>query len=217
MRFMARPSLLKLTSTDRELLAREVERTWRRLKSSHASNFLSPLRALISIVYLGNLGGDAGAGGSTTQTFGLNDSGQMCGASIAASTNRYHAFYWDNTRSPSSLMDLGTLGGSESRAHSVLGQTWTMINNSGSVIGWSRTTRDQSAHAFIWLPSSSNGVVVGGTMYDLNNRLDPLTTLKKVGLFELQGAAAITDNGLIVGFAVTSNGSRRAFLLTPNP
>jgi len=58
---------------------------------------------------------------------------------------------------------------------------------------------------------------VAGTMYDLNNRLDASTTLKKVGLRELVGAAAITDNGLIVGFAVTSNGSRRAFLLTPNP
>jgi len=178
--------------------------------------FFNPLVSPSTVTLLGNLGGDAG-GGARTQPFGLNDAGQMCGASVAAITNRYHAFYWDKTRSPGNLLDMGTLGGTESRSHSVLGQTWSMINNSGTVLGWSRTTRDQAAHAFVWLPASSGGVVVGGTMYDLNNRLDASTTLKKVGLRELVGAAAITDNGLIVGFAVTSNGSRRAFLLTPNP
>ena len=136
---------------------------------------------------------DLGAlpGDSTTQASGINDSGQVVGASW---NNIYqytsHAFLW---QSGIGMRDLGALPGSGwtssySSAHG--------INNSGQIVGDSA-----SGLAFIYSGS--------GPMQDLNNLIVPSS-----GLI-LRSANAISNNGQIVGYGTNSAGKDHAFLLTP--
>jgi probable HAF family extracellular repeat protein len=86
---------------------------------------------------------------------------------------------------------LGTLGGAYSTAYA--------INDMGMVVGDSETAAGQE-HAFLYS---------GGTMYDLNTLISPLSG------WTLTYADGINDQGQIIGFGLY-DGSTRSFLLTPN-
>jgi probable HAF family extracellular repeat protein len=86
------------------------------------------------------------------------------------------------------VVDLGTLGGAESRAFA--------INESGQVVGWS-TSADQRRHAFLW--TADTGIVAIG---------------ERDGDVE-SAAFAINDAGLIVGDAARIPGATVAVAWTP--
>ena len=126
----------------------------------------------------------------------------MTGTSFTADNSASHAFI--TGPNGVGMIDLGTLGGTSSYAHS--------INNSGQVVGLSYIA-DGSSHPFIF----SNG-----GMTDLLL----LPSVVKAGWNELI-AIAINDNGQIVGYGKLASDPDhlQAFLLsfspdtafTPNP
>ncbi len=132
---------------------------------------------------------------------GCNDNWQAVGygqVSIGGSY-RYRALYWTgletaNSASEVTQIELGTLGGDESKAYDV--------NNNGLIVGTAQLA-DSSWHAFIW--DSVNG------MQDLNDFIDPNSG------WILESANGINDSGWIVGYG-THNGTTRAFTLQiPEP
>jgi probable HAF family extracellular repeat protein len=131
------------------------------------------------VIELGSLGGEL------SQAFGINDNGQVVGAStLRDSSSIPHAFLWTDGKG---MQDLGTLGGSFSEA--------TAINNRGWVVGGA-TLADGSGHAFLWTPSSG--------MQDLGKLVGGMNS----------GAAAINRSGQVVGSAITASGDSHAFLWT---
>jgi probable HAF family extracellular repeat protein len=163
---------------------------------------------------------------------GVNDSGQVVGASRTAS-NQTHAFIWDSVNG---IQDLGTFGGTTSQAN--------YINSSGIVVGRAQNASTFN-RAFRWENGlmtdlgtlggntsvankiNASGDIVGtaqdsggnnraflytgGIMLDLNLYLDS----SGVG-WTLTEAMGISDNGFIVGHGILG-GQMRAFLLTPVP
>ena len=95
--------------------------------------------------------------------------------------------------SPSSIIDLGTLGGAASYAYG--------INNLGQVVGSAQTSWG-IYHAFVYSD---------GAMVDLNDRLPD-----KSDWLVLTQARSINDNGQVVGSGVTSDGFTHAFLFNIN-
>ena len=87
------------------------------------------------------------------------------------------------------MHDLGTLGGTNSRA--------LAVNKSGRVVGWSEVTGGET-HAFLFS---------GSSMKDLN-------AFTPNSGWVLQQATGINDGGQIVGTGI-HNGNTRGFLLTP--
>jgi probable HAF family extracellular repeat protein len=76
----------------------------------------------------------------------------------------------------------------------------TGVNDQGQVVGWSDTGRRVPNTAFIW---------EGGALLDLNELAD-------TGSFELIRAAAISNDGRIIGVLRDSRASeQRGFLLVP--
>jgi probable HAF family extracellular repeat protein len=157
---------------------------------------------------LGNLGGD------WVIAFGINDLGQVVGASFTAS-GELHAFTWME----GFMTDLGTLGGTSSAAQPLLSASCNLqphpgafggtamgtfslasgVNNRGQIVGRSIATNGQD-HAFLWSD---------GAMVDLND------TIPNGSGWTLIEAASINGSGQIVGFG-TINSQTHAFLLTPN-
>ena len=147
-------------------------------------------------IYSGTQVTDLGTlGGSQAFSYGngLNDAGQVVGASGTTNTTLglpYHAFLYDG-KEP--LDDLGTLPGKkDSYAHG--------INNSGQIVGESSNSGldDLSGHAFLYS---------GGTMIDLG-------TLNG-GKNDTSDATAINDSGDVVGSSLTiasPSGYTHAFL-----
>jgi probable HAF family extracellular repeat protein len=130
-------------------------------------------------------------GGLASSANDINDRGQIVGASQDARLN-WHAIY----RAPgsSTLVDLGTLGGTNSFAHAISG--------GGLVVGTAdRTTRPV---AFAWRPGWPR-------LVDLNELRPAGSTLS------LASAEGVNDGGAIVGWAFDPGGHVRAFLLSPAP
>lgn len=127
-------------------------------------------------------------GGRTSRAFGINDRGQVVGASELADghPDREHAFLYEN----GVMLDLGTPApGSSSRARG--------INNLGQVVGsYSLNT----GRSFIYHRRFG--------MRDLNAMVDPAS-----GWF-IQGAYSINDRQQIVGLGC-KNGQYGAVLLNP--
>ena len=176
---------------------------------------------------------------ASSSAFGINNSGQVVGNvdftvefdnGFPVTGNDYHAFLWKD----GTMTDLGTLGGSNSKAYD--------INNKGQVVGEAKTS-SETFHAFLWKDSTmidlgtldgysnsfafginNKGQVVGkaetssgashaflwkdGTMTDLNSLIPA-----NFG-WELTEAHSINKNGQIVGTGIF-NGRNNAFLLTP--
>ena len=171
---------------------------------------------------------------NSAEATGINDAGLVVGSadvSAKPGTKPRHAVLWRN----GVRQDLGTLGGTESRA--------LAVNAPGQIVGVSSVTQTATDgnslyHAFFWdrgkmadlgtLPGdrqsgaaalNARGEVVGssgeraclwrgGKAYDLN-------ALLPVGSgWVLQGAAGINNRGQIVGTGL-HGGKKRGYLLTP--
>lgn len=105
---------------------------------------------------------------------------------VAGTTQNNHAALYNGT----SVLDLGTLGGTQSRANG--------INDSGQVVGDADVTGGTGQHAFLYS---------GGKMTDLNS------FVSTTGLV-LNRANSVSNTGYITGSG-TIGGQSHAFLLTP--
>ena len=116
----------------------------------------------------------------------INDQGQIVGT-VYSSTGE-HAFFYE----AGVMKDLGTLGGSFSKASG--------INSAGLVVGTSSLAEDRTSHAFL---------------YDGTSMVDLATLLTGTGSgWVLESANGINDQGRIVGRGYY-NGEYRAFILNP--
>jgi probable HAF family extracellular repeat protein len=155
-------------------------------------NNLTPLHAVLwqngKAINLGNLGGDGKAFGIFAT--GLNDYGQVVGASDTAGDANFHGFLWQRGH----ITDLGTLPGD---ANSLA----LAIGNNGVVLGVSLDA-NFNLRAVLWR---------NGTPADLNTLVPASTTLA------LQTACSINDRGEIVGFAAlkTNPNEFHAYLAKP--
>jgi probable HAF family extracellular repeat protein len=113
----------------------------------------------------------------------INNVGQVVGTSNTTTATQ-HAVLWSAL---GVIQDLGTLGGSNSRAID--------INASGQVIGASQIAGNAATHFFLWS--------AGGGMVDLNTTVNA----------EITNVVEINDAGQIIGTYKT--GGPRAFLYTP--
>jgi probable HAF family extracellular repeat protein len=136
-------------------------------------------------------------GDSDGWAFGINDDGQVVGASGICSplnpqTGVYilsrHALLWEGD---GKVTDLGHLGGTGAFGP---GNIAGEINNQGQVVGTSDVAGDTTFHAFLWTRGAG---------------IQDLDTLK--GDFASAGLG-INDSGDIVGASFDSNFNPRAFL-----
>jgi probable HAF family extracellular repeat protein len=167
---------------------------------------------------------------------GLNDRGQMVGASGNCSTDNIHALLWQDSR----VIDIGNLGGK-------INNVAYDINNVGQVVGYSDLPGDTTMHGYLWqkstgmidlgtLPgdvgSDADGInnlgqVVGGS-WDAdgndsaylwqNGVMTDLNTLIPADspLYLIEATGTINDHGQIAGIALQiSTGETHAFLATP--
>jgi probable HAF family extracellular repeat protein len=103
---------------------------------------------------LGSLGGTESNGSA------INASGQVSGSSLTNGDAHFRAFLWKPTLpngASGTMYNLGTLGGNESFGGA--------INANGQVAGFSYTTGNSMYHAYLWTPTSPNGI--SGTMQDI--------------------------------------------------
>jgi probable HAF family extracellular repeat protein len=132
----------------------------------------------------------AGLGGSLTQALDINASGSMVGWGSPVGSTPYHACFWQD---PSTVLDLGTLGGTESQAFA--------LNRHNTVVGTARVSSNYH-RAFVWEGS--------GSLVNLNTLVDPSTPG-----WTLECAYDINDNGQIVGSGLIG-GQEHAFLANPS-
>lgn len=134
-------------------------------------------------------------GGSESQAFDINESGQVVGEA-STSTFGTHAFLWQN----GVMQDLGTLGGTISKA--------TAINDLGMIVGFSSRETGSLGHAFLW----NNGVMqdigsLGGisTANDINNLGQVVGTDQISG--STQRTAFLWQNGIMSALSPFTDGS----------
>lgn len=185
----------------------------------------------------GNTMQDLGSlGGSSSQANAINfdpvtqDFTQIAGWSLTAGNGPYHAVVWDASLN---IMDLGTLGGSNSFAFG--------NNCVGQVVGVADTAMLGGSHAFLW--DSTTGMqdlgTLGGTLSQANgincaglvvgysflagDLLTHAFAYAGGGLIDLgtlggsaSQANAVNDLRQIVGFSkITGDADEHAFLWTP--
>jgi len=119
-----------------------------------------------------------------SEAVAINKYGEIVGTSPVGNTT--HATLWSPSLVP---QDLGTLGGSTSRAID--------ISSSGLVIGSSQLTGNAAAHFFLW--SAVTGMV------DLN---------ALIGV-PLESVVEINEENQIIGTYKTPSGATHAFIYTP--
>lgn len=131
---------------------------------------------------LGLLGGTTTAiatQGRNAVAYAINDAGQIVGQSTYNGAPNYYDTHAFLTTAAGPMKDLGTLGGSFSSASG--------INASGQIVGSASTTGDAADDGFVYS---------GGTMYDLNNLINPGTAS-----WQIVSANAINDSGQIAATA----------------
>ncbi len=133
-----------------------------------------------------------GLGGLVSYATGINDGGQIVGASLLKNSTTLQGFLSQpNTSGTYVTTTLGTLGGTSSWA--------TGINKSGQVVGASQTSGNTATHAFLYQ---------NGTMTDLNSLIPSSSG------WVLEQANGISDSGYITGLG-TFAGQSQAFVLVP--
>lgn len=171
-----------------------------------------------------------GLGGTTSSAAAIADTDDIVGWASTTNDQNTHAVLWRNDIAH----DLGTLGGSYSQA--------LAVNNHGMIAGVAQTAGGER-HAFLFETDSSGSVTarhdlgtlgstastalgindaghVVGTSNDrafryADNQLTDLNTLlPNNSTWQLQGATAINDTGLIAGWG-KHRGTPAAFLFTP--
>jgi probable HAF family extracellular repeat protein len=159
----------------------------------------------------------------------INASGQVVGHSPTVGFNAAHAVLWSASNV---VQDLGTLGGSRSRAID--------INDAGQVIGTSTLSGDVTTHFFLWesgkgiqdltpvLGNNVNAIVainnagqIAGS-YSTNGQTHAFLYTPGAGVRDLGTlggtfslATGLNDNGQVVGSSQNANGITHAFLWTP--
>jgi probable HAF family extracellular repeat protein len=137
-------------------------------EGNYARAFLYSDGIMLNLETLGNWGNSWGTG--------INDAGQVVGATNVATAVGAHAFLY----SGGVMQDLGILGGVNLASSVANG-----INNAGQVVGESDTEEEWGArHAFLYS---------GGVMRDLNNLVKNLHPEEI-----LHAAKAINDKGWII-------------------
>ncbi len=152
--------------------------------------YFSPVHALLwdhsKVTNLGSLGGDFG-----NQAHGMNNRGQVVGASDLAGDAVFHGFVWNQS---TGMQDIPPLPGD---TYSVA----LSINDRGEVGGISIDSTFSTLTAF---------VVVDGVPTDLNTLITAGSPL------QLQGVCGINSRGEITGLAVEkSTGQSRGYLAIP--
>ena len=152
--------------------------------------YFSPVHALLwdhgNVINLGSLGGSFG-----NQAHGMNNRGEVVGASDLAGDSVFHGFVWSQS---TGMRDISPVEGDK---YSVA----LAINDRGVVSGVSIDATFTTLHAF---------VVVDGVPTDLNTLIPADSTL------QLQTACGINSRGEITGLAVEkSTGQYRGYLATP--
>jgi probable HAF family extracellular repeat protein len=145
-------------------------------------------------VNLGNLGGTGNPElGTGNMALGVNNAGEVVGASVLIGNTTTHAFLWARE---TGMRDLGTLPGDVNSAA-------LAINDRGQVVGISYGAHgpfDGSGKPFLWQ---------NGLMTDLTSLVPADSSLAVVF------AGAINSRGEIAGFGATVHGDLHALVLTP--
>ena len=152
--------------------------------------YLSPVHALLwdhgKVTNLGSLGGAFG-----NEAHGMNNRGQVVGASDLAGDLVFHGFVWSQS---TGMQDVAPLPG-DTYSYALA------INDAGEVTGLSINSSFTTLRAFI---------VVDGVPTDLNTLIPDSSPL------QLQGACSINSRGEIAGLAVEkSTGQTRGYLAIP--
>jgi probable HAF family extracellular repeat protein len=195
---------------------------------------------------LGSLGGTLVVPGSLTENHGtrvVNDSGDVAGTSTLAGDQVWHAFFWSH----GTMVDLGTLGGSNSEVFA--------LNNKGQVVGRAHVSDTPFVrHAFLWEKGhmtdlhtlagctrstaqsiNSAAQVVGGLGGCSDNpddvqsffsafyvekgkpMVDLNTLIDPPSPIHIDSPWNINERGEIFGSGLLPDGTTRAFLLVPLP
>jgi probable HAF family extracellular repeat protein len=191
---------------------------------------------------LGSLGGTLAGSVFANALGGLNNRGQVVGASNLAGDMTFHPFLWTK---PGPMQDLGTLGGDNGAASG--------INDAGEVVGYADLPGNQVHHAFLWKNGvmtdlgtlagdtfsfvsaiNSQGQAVGESCFqdcgthlqthavlwenasiiDLNSRIPPNSGLTLTAAFAVNDPGEIAGVGIPPG-CVYDNLCGHAFVLIP--